>query len=123
MADAKWQGNLPSNLEALPNEVRRAMFAACSFMAPRAVTHMRTTAPWTDRTANARNGLRAKATTPGGGYRGNVMALVLFGSVPYQIYLETRFSGRYAVILPTVELFGPQVMELLEKLVLPEGDA
>jgi len=123
VAEARWQGNLPNNLEALPRQVRRAMYAACAFKAPQAEAHMKSYAPWTDRTGNARNGLKAKATTPGGGVHGNVMALVLFGSVPYQIYLETRWSGRYAIILPTVELFGPQVMDLLEKLILPDGAA
>lgn len=102
---------LRANLRKVDVNVRRAMIGAVRFNAPQAEAYMKNTATWTDRTGNARNGLSA---VPIGG--GNRVSLVLFHAVPYGIWLEVRFSGRYAVIGQTVDKFGPQVMATFGKL-------
>lgn len=72
--------------------------------------YMRTHAPWTDRTSNARNGLFAKAVT------GDAHAIVCYHTVPYGIWLEVRHSGRYAIIEPTIQVEGKRIMTALNGL-------
>jgi len=83
---------------------------------------MRISAPWKDQTGNARQGLFAQAIiTAGSGVRGrdstgrftsgaDEHALVLYHTVPYGLFLETKNSGVYRVIVPTMEVIGPQIM-------------
>lgn len=74
-----------------------------------AVDRMQSGAPWQDRTGNARSGLSYSVeedfTTP---------KLFLFHSVTYGEYLELRWSGEYAIILPTIEEFGPELINYIE---------
>jgi hypothetical protein len=75
-------------------------------------THMKSSAPWTDRTGNARSGLRAKA----GHAPFKSHWIDLWHSVPYGIWLEVRFAGRYAIVIPTIVQYGPKIMGTLNKL-------
>lgn len=74
---------------------------------------MRTNAPWTDRTGNARSGLDATTEHEAKVHH----TLVLFGRVPYQIWLEVRFAGRYAIIIPAIIDQGPKMMRTMTKLI------
>lgn len=67
---------------------------------------MRDNAPWTDRTGNARNGLKAEHQKQEMRWH----QLTLSHSVPYGIWLEVRWSGRYAILNPTLEKIGPELM-------------
>jgi len=62
-------------------------------------------APWEDRTGAARDGLTAEAHHNFGHYY-----IDLFHTVDYGIWLEIRWDGRYAIIQPTLEHFGPMLM-------------
>jgi hypothetical protein len=84
----------------------RVLTAATAYHATRAEAYARSNAPWTDRTSNARNGLFAKAERDRPYYR-----IIVAHSVPYGIWLEVRFSGRYAIIRPTVDHEGPELMK------------
>lgn len=109
----KWQGNLTvSSMNELDNKVQRGMLAAANYIAPQAEAHMKSTAPWTDRTGNARNGLRAQVE---GGT--NRVAIILHHSVDYGIWLEVRWGGKYAVIEPTIATFAPKFAEAVGRLV------
>lgn len=66
----------------------------------------RSDAPWQDQTSNARNGLFAKAVSTG-----SIHTIHLYHTMPYGIYLETRWSGRYATIMPTISKLAPQIMK------------
>jgi hypothetical protein len=68
-----------------------------------AVAYAKQNAPWTDRTGNARAGLFAKTNVLDGA---NSFELVVAHSVHYGIWLEVRFSGKYAIIQPTVDYIG-----------------
>lgn len=72
---------------------------------------MKTGAPWTDRTGNARATLKGDAK-----HKVAVHEIVLHGGMPYQIYLETRFGGKYAIIGPTVPRLGRATMALAQGL-------
>lgn len=76
---------------------------------PRAESYMRENAPWTDQTGNARAGLRAR-------HEKEPLVqheLILYHTMPYGIWLEVRWSGRYAIIVPTLQQMGPEVMQMV----------
>jgi hypothetical protein len=91
--------------------VNRALMAVMQYNAPKCEAFMKTNANWTDQTGNARNGLRAEAFVDGNNY-----GIYLFHSVPYGIWLEVKFSGRYSIITPTIETMGPQVMASCQRM-------
>ena len=74
-------------------------------------SQMKTGAPWTDRTGNARATLKGDAK-----HKVAVHEIILHGGMSYQIYLETRFGGKYAIIGPTVPRLGRQTMVLAQGL-------
>lgn len=115
------------NLRDLPEKIDRGLAAIMQYQSNPVQNFARSNAPWTDRTSNARNGLAAEAyergsTGPGrdaaGRFTrgGKAHGIVLYGQVPYQIWLEVRWSGRYAIIMPTIEEKGPDVMRMVNKL-------
>lgn len=73
-----------------------------------AQAYMKDNAPWDDRTGMAREGLEAEP------YFGEKSGIVLAHGVDYGIWLEVRFGGDYAIILPTLEVMGPVLMAALE---------
>lgn len=104
--------NLGRNLDKLNDRVDGAIHAVMEYQSTKALAHMKTTAPWTDRTGNARNGLSSEV----GWVPKSSHTIRLFHRVTYGIFLETRWAGRYAIILPTIQRFGPDTMRLLSKL-------
>lgn len=72
----------------------------------------RATAPWTDQTGNARNGLMGSYDK-----EGTKHTITLAHSVPYGIWLEVRWAGRYAIIAPSIETEAPRIMHMFTKLI------
>lgn len=108
----RWDmGTLKTNLTGLDDKVDRALAAVVEFHAPRAQAYARQNAPWNDQTSNARNGLRAEAQ-----HKRFLHSIVIFHSVPYGIWLEVRWEGKYAIIMPTVQHEGKEVMKTASKL-------
>lgn len=110
------QDTLTPGIEKLDPMLHSAISSVVEYNSDFAEGHMRRNAPWTDRTSNARNGLFAQAFTSEDQY-----AIVVYHTMPYGIWLEVRFSGRYAIILPTVETVGPRLMDGLRKLLTRMG--
>lgn len=103
MADTRtagnWKGDLPKNLREFNKRINGRMTAVMAYEARRMESHAKKNAKWTDRTGNARNGLRAQSfVIPEVSYQ-----IILFHQVPYGIWLEVRFNGRLAIIMPTVQ--------------------
>lgn len=95
-------------LHALPVVVDRLVETVLEYHAPQVASYAKDNAPWSDVTGNARNGLDAKT------YRdGTKRGIVLFHQVPYGIWLEVRHDGRYAIIDPTIQAQGPEVMKTM----------
>lgn len=61
-------------------------------------------APWADRTGEARASLQAEVVT-----EGDSVLLILSHGVDYGEWLETIQSGRYAIIMPTLEHYAAQI--------------
>jgi hypothetical protein len=105
------EDTITPTLKALPGEIDKIIATTLNYYEPKMENHAKLNAPWQDQTTNARNGLAARS-----GKDGKTRFIVLFHQVPYGIYLETRFSGKYAIIMPTIEEFGPQVMDTFQKI-------
>lgn len=69
-----------------------------------ALDYAKDNAPWADRTGNAREGLDVDVYE-----EGDTIVWEMFHSVDYGLYLETRWNGRFAIIMPTLELFAPKI--------------
>lgn len=109
-AGIRWSGNMTGNLRTLGLRNKAAMVSTAKFVAPQIQADMRANASWTDQTGNARNGLFAVAQTSP-----NRVVIVLYHSVPYGIFLEVRWSGKYAIIAPSIQKWGPRFFALLAK--------
>jgi hypothetical protein len=72
---------------------------------------MKSNAKWTDRTGNARQGLNADVQVST-----NNVAIVLYHTVPYGVFLEVRWGGRYAIILPAMQYGGPLFVAAIGKM-------
>lgn len=92
-------------LEVMDRRAQAAVQVLMERSGDQAVAYMRVNAPWTDRTGNARAGLDKIVFRQGGRY-----VLNLFGRASYQIWLEVKNGGRYAIIGPTIQIWGPRVM-------------
>lgn len=76
---------------------------------------MKETAPWTDRTGNARAGLHVEVTQAPA-----VLAELTFAhgeDVPYGIWLEIANQGRFAIIAPAVDYWGSRLMQDVQRIV------
>lgn len=103
--------SLFGNIETFPAKLEAAMFAFTEMQSPKVAGYAKQNATWVDRTGNARQGL-ATVTEHGDGKH----SIVLFHRMPYGIWLETRWSGRYAIILPTIRVKGREIMAELNTL-------
>ena len=103
--------SLTPKLKATPALIERAVKTTFRFYEAPVENSAKLNAPWTDRTTNARNGLTARS-----GKEGDAHFLVLAHQVPYGLWLEIAHSGDYAIIMPTIEEFGPKVMGTLSKI-------
>lgn len=102
----KWDENtLVPGINVFDSRVNSALYAATELHASQAEAQMRANAPWTDRTGNARSGLRGEAF-----HEVNRHGFDLFHSVPYGLWLEVRWGGRYAIIGPTLQHQGVECM-------------
>lgn len=102
---------LSGNLQRLPTKVERAVVGATDYASTRGQGYAKLNAKWTDRTGNARQGLRVFPIHETGR-----STIVVAHGVPYGIWLEVRFSGRYAIIGPTLIYTGELAMRLLGNL-------
>jgi hypothetical protein len=72
--------------------------------------YARMNAPWEDRTGEARAGLDTSVEQ-----EGDSLAVNLFHTVDYGIWLEIRWGGKYAILIPTIENMGPKLLERLRQ--------
>lgn len=102
---------LQANIDSLNDRANRAVAAAFEYQAPKSEARMRMTAPWTDRTGNARSGLFTATR-----HARTLHELLLSHGASYGIYLENRFSGRYSTVRPEILRAGEDLMRLISKL-------
>lgn len=97
--------SLTPNLQRLLPVIDAAVDLVFDRYEPIMETAMRSGATWTDRTGNARGGLFAKHDKE----PMVLHSLTLYGAMPYSIWLEVRWSGKYAIIGPTMVRETPEM--------------
>ncbi len=95
------------------NEVDEALLEIFTKRKAEVRNYAKANAPWKDRTANARKGLfSAVEHIP----RQSISISIEHGAaIDYAIYLETRWAGRWAILLPTISYFHPRIMADVRK--------
>jgi hypothetical protein len=91
--------------DELLRRIRKLMADA----APEAEAHMKAVGPWRDRTGAARKLLMAE-TVDGG----DEITLYLVHGAAHGIFLELRWGGKYAVIVPTTHEFAARIRSRLQ---------
>ena len=125
----EWSGDreVRANMERYRDDVRKAQRNIGLYFAPQIESRAKADARWTDRTANARQSLRAYVTgeAPPSFGAGEAMqypdevddadeiAIYLSHGMKYGLWLEVRFAGRYAIIEPTLRAFHAPVMQMI----------
>lgn len=104
--------SLSPSLEKLYPVLNRNIYQVMRYHSPSLEAKAKTDATWADRTGNARSSLQATVQVEGK----HTYALVLAGGVKYQIWLEVRFAGKYAIIMPTIRAYAPLVFASFTKL-------
>jgi hypothetical protein len=109
-------GSLKRNLKAFDGDINRLVAGVIDYSGDKAVAYMKTNAPWKDQTGNARATLAAY-----GVHTDTYHEIHLHGGMPYQIFLEVRWAGRFAIIGPAVKYQGLAVMNRLKGLITKLG--
>lgn len=115
MASLKFRfdnGEITRNLRNLPDKVNSAVAVLVDVNAIRGQGYLKAGAPWTDRTGAARTGLHTAASN-----FGDKHTITFAHAVHYGIWLEVKFSGRDAIIMPTVRKVGFELMRDLNGLI------
>lgn len=96
----------------LDDKIDRAIGGVCKYWDGKFEAHAKVHAPWTDRTTNARNGLRFVHVK----VKKFKHWIIGTHSVEYGIYLEKANDEKYATIMPTIRLMAPRVMGMFVKI-------
>lgn len=113
----KWitpPSHLAKAIELYGARVMTAVHAVANQIATQAQNDMRQNAAWTDRTGIARGGLFSTAQ------RASEDVVILYLShgtaVWYGVFLETRYAGKYAIIIPTMQRILPDLEKMLKEI-------
>ncbi len=97
---------------SVASAVHRGVKAIVQRWAPEIENWMKDNAPWTDRTGNARQTLYTEIEE----IVNQAVALSLAHGVYYGIFLELCNAGRYAIVGPALDTFGPRIWEDVERM-------
>lgn len=100
-----YQRDLFGRFAALPAVFFRNLEDHAQEWQARLTEYMQANAPWEDRTGDARDELETELDRSGLAW-----SFILHHTVEYGLWLEVRWSGRYAIIVPTIEALGPELM-------------
>lgn len=90
---------------AYAETINTAVYAICQSYAPEIENWMRSNAPWTDRTGNARQSLWSDVEQ----VANTAVDLIMSHGVDYGKWLEIANAGRYAIITPALDYFAPKI--------------
>lgn len=111
MAGFTWQVPPQTAWEALAGNYRaaieRGIYAIAQRWAPEIESYMKSNAPWTDRTGNARQALYTAVHQT----VGVMVEIILAHGVSYGIWLEIRHGGAYAIINPSIDYFSVRIWQ------------
>lgn len=104
-----WQGleALDDRLYLYNDKIHANIRQAAESLAEEIQQYMYDNAPWQDQTGNAREGLQAVVTWADPDHFS--IFLGHGDTIDYGIWLEVRWGGRFAIIVPTAHLYAPQL--------------
>lgn len=103
--------SLFDNMPRVDDRINAYIGAIVDYVATSTEGWMKQNAPWTDRTSNARNGLRARP-----GHAKKRHWIYLAHGVAYGIWLEIRWAGRYSILKPGKDYATEQIQRMLQGL-------
>lgn len=114
MANMEWRGldMMLQRMDQYGDAVRDVPLQVAQEVTPQIEADAKRDAPWTDRTSNARQGLHGRFWQED---NGNVTVIRLAHGMFYGRFLELRWQGRYAIILPTLQRYYGVVRERLRE--------
>ena len=99
-------------IELYGDRVLTAVQAVAQYIATNMQNSAQHNAPWTDRTGNARSGLFGTAERDAA--RRVVVIYLSHGpAISYGVFLELANSGRFQIVMPTVEAHLPELHSML----------
>jgi hypothetical protein len=125
MARVEWsrQQNVRDGMANYGRDVKAAKLRLAQFFAAKIEEDAKIHAEWQDRTGNARQSLRGYTNQDApGGYPNpadlaeDAIALYLSHGMDYGVYLETRYAGAYAIILPVLQRWYPEITKALKEI-------
>jgi hypothetical protein len=100
--------SLTPGIHAFDDKLQEALLTLLDYWGVKGTSEMRTGARWTDRTTNARNSLDYRVNRRGGDF-----SITYYGGMHYNIWLEIRWSGKYAIIGPVMISVAPRLRSML----------
>jgi len=105
-------GELIANVEALGARYERAAAAVGQLLAPKIEAYAKQTAPWVDRTGQARQGLTGLSEASA-----DLVTIYLYHQADYGKWLELANGGKYRVILPALTAHYGEAMSLIAQVI------
>lgn len=111
----RWQrapSELATAVERYGDRVLQAVAAVAQYTATAMQNDAKANAPWTDRSSNARSGLFGTSEAE---FAAKVVTIYLSHGaiIDYGVYLELANSGRYAVVMRTMQAHYEPLMAML----------
>jgi len=112
-----WSADPKTIIEKMKKAPEKANFylsRTTEFYSLHAETYAKSKAPWTDRSTNARSGLASN-------WRGEISTtsarfeIDVFHRVPYGIWLELKYNGKFSIINKTISAEGPKFFNAANK--------
>ena len=108
----RWEippSELAKAIEKYGDQFMEALYGLAERSGIEIQNEMRIFAPWTDRTGQARGNLFGIAERPKN--KKWLVRIYARHGVPYGVFLELRYGGRYAIIMPTLQRLGPKIIK------------
>lgn len=102
----------PELADEYTKAIHKGVYAIGQRYAPLIENWMKDNAPWTDRTANARQSLWTEVTD----VANQMVSIILSHGVYYGIFLELNNAGRYAIINPAIDHFAPLIWSDVQRM-------
>jgi hypothetical protein len=111
-ARVTWEGeqDVLRRMSEYENKVYGAIREVADYFQPIIEAYAKQNASWTDRSGNARQALHSFVED----VSKEAVALYIAHGMDYGIWLEVRWAGKYAILLPTLEAHYGEIGKMLK---------
>ena len=110
----EWVAGPNTLIQGLEEYQRKVMYAieqVALYWGPVMETAAKQDAPWTDRTANARQSLHYEVVPD---LSRDIVELYLAHGMEYGLWLEVRWAGKYQILWPTISEHLTPIKQMLD---------